>query len=401
LIALTIEARSMNGLVDYVRRVVRPANRSTPLPPPGTVSAVRRSAALRFRDYEASDRPAIIELLARGRPASYQRLKEAVFDWQFLENPHDDGSPPYIIGTLDGEIVAVNGFMPVAIRYQDAQRRACWSCDVYVAPELRGSGLGKKLLRIASERAAVMLAYGISDMSDPIFAREGWALHPATRTLFFHACEPGFVGTLKDACSLAEKRIERLRHGLPRLDVTCHDEDFGDDVDELWQRTARGYTSTVHRNAAYLNWKYRRHPFERYEWYSVRSGSRLLALIVARHSAKTSVLVDYVGPAGDVELMSGLVAAVTADLTERGTVRVKCETTHAPLFAALRRSGYIGSRWSSRFRVRTNLLGDDQPMPGWFLMGGDSDGDTINHDSEAARAFRWPPAVTAYIAPVT
>ena len=390
----------MNGLVDYVRRVVRPADRSTAAPAHDPVSAVRRTAALRFRDYDVSDRAAVIRLLSRGRPASYERLKEAVFDWQFSENPHDDGSPPYVIGTLEGEIVAVNGFMPVAIRYQDAPRRACWSCDVYVAPELRGSGLGKKLIRIASERAAVMLTYGTSDMSDPIFAKEGWAIHPSTRTLFFHAHEPGFVGTIKDVCTMTAKRVEHLRHGLPRLDVTCHDEDFGDDVDELWHRIGRGYFSTVHRNAAYLNWKYRRHPFERYEWYSVRSGSRLLALMVARHSERTSVLVDYVGPAGDVDLMSGLVSAVTADLTERGTMRVKCETTHPPLLAALGRAGYIGSRCSSRFRVHTNLPGDSQPLPGWFLMGGDSDGDTIN-DSAAALAFRWPSAVTAYLAPVT
>jgi GNAT superfamily N-acetyltransferase len=363
------------------------------------VNPAARAAGLHFRDYEAADRAAVIALLSEGRAPSYRRMKSAIFDWQFTANPHDDGRTPFIVGTLDGEIVAVNGLMPVAIRYQDKALRACWSCDTYVAASLRGCGVGKKLIARATARAQVMLGYGISDMSDPLLERQGWSLHPATWSLFFHSHEPGLTGKLKDLCSRA-KRIHGMAHPLPRLEVMRHDEDFGPDVDELWHRCASSYFSTIRRDAAYLNWKYRQHPFETYVWYAAREGGRLRGLLVARHSEQTSVLVDYCGGADDVELMTGLVAQATADLIAGGTTRILCEGTHAPLRGALERAGYVGARSRPRFRVYADVAPVQPPLERWFLMPGDSDGDMMN-DAAAAMAFRWPSSVTAYVAPVS
>jgi hypothetical protein len=367
----------MNDLVSQARNLVqrrlsspRPQAPSPPLPR-------ALSAELRFREYEASDRATLLDLLAGGRAPSYRRRKEAIFDWQFGANPHADGRAPFLVGTLDGEIVAVNGFMPALTRYQDERIQACWSCDTYVASKLRGYGVGKKLIERVSRHAPVMLGYGISDMSDPIFHQQAWALHPTAWSLFFHAREPGFEGALKNLCSQAAQRIHRLHRSRLHLDITRHEEDFGPDVDALWERMAPSYFSAVQRDANYLNWKYRRHPFQRYAWYAAREKGRLQGLLVARHGVRTSVLVDYCGPASDVELMSALVAEATADLAERGTTRVLCEGTHPPLRAALERAGYVGSRSRPRFRVRTNLAGDVHPVEGWFLMPGDSDGEML------------------------
>lgn len=359
-----------------------------------------RTPTLRLRDYEPADRTAVIQLLSQGRPPSYRRMKEAIFDWQFRTNPDDDGRAPFLVGTVGGEIAAINGFMPARIRYQGRPLDASWSCDTYVASMFRGHGFGRELIRAASRRSPVMLGYGISDMSDPIFGSQGWALHPAARLVIFHLHEPGLKGTLKELCSQAMKRVRSFQHPVPRLDVCRHDEDFGAGVDELWSRSAPSYFSAVKRDASYLNWKYRRHPFETYSWYAARTAGRLRGLVVARHASESSVIVDYCGPGDDVELMSGLVAAATSDLAERGTMRVQCETTHAPLLAALERSGYIGSQYPPRFRVRTNCPGDVQALRGWFLMSGDSDGDMITR-SDAARAFRWPVAVTPLRAPMS
>jgi hypothetical protein len=366
----------MNDLVSQARNLVQ-RRLSAPRPPPISSPARALSAELQFRDYEPSDRATLIDLLAGGRAPSYRRRKEAIFDWQFAANPHNNGRPPFIVGTLEGEIVAINGFMPARLRYEDERIQACWSCDTYVAAKLRGCGIGKRLIERVSGHAPVMLGYGISDMSDPIFNQQGWSLHPTAWSLFFHAREPGFEGALKNICSRAARRIRRLHRPRTRLDVTRHEEDFGADVDALWERMEPSYFSAVQRDARYLNWKYRRHPFQRYAWYAAREKGRLQGLLVARYGVRTSVLVDYCGPANDVELMSGLVAEATADLAERGTTRVLCEGTHPPLRAALERAGYVGSRSRPRFRVRTNLAGDVRSLEGWFLMPGDSDGEML------------------------
>jgi hypothetical protein len=343
---------------------------------------------LTFRDYEPADRAIAIQLLAQGRHAAYRRTKRAIFDWQSGENPHADGESPFLIGTVESEqpgqpgksapeIVATNGFMPARILYQGKSLQSCWSCDTFVSSKFRGHGFGSALIRRVSARAPVMLGYGISDMSDPIFERQGWLRHPKLAVLFLHVRDPGLKGAMKRMCSRVAASLLSAGRSRQQVEVVPRDEDFGPEVDELWRRSAPSYFSAVERDAAYLNWKYRRHPLQRYSWYAAYERGTLRGLVVARHDRESSVIVDYCGPARDEELMTELVRVASADMISRGTLRVQCETTHAPMLAALRRLGFIGSRYQPRFRVRSNLPGDTRALEGWFLMPGDSDGDLL------------------------
>lgn len=343
---------------------------------------------LEFRDFERSDRAAAIELLSQGRLAHYQAIKEAIFDWQFGANPHDDGNSPFLVGTVNGEVVALNGFMPVKIRYKGQTLSVCWSCDTFVSSKFRGQGLGKQLISRVSERAPVMLGFGISNMSDPIFEKAGWVRNPDNRMLFFHVSESGLKGVAQNFRTRLARLPNVYRASRRLLPVTRHEEDFGVEVDDLWQRSAPSYFNIVERDAAFLNWKYRKHPLNRYTWYAVRMNGQLRGLLIARHSRIISSLVDYCGPADDADLMRALVSTAVADLAARGTVRVQCETTHPPLLAALKRCGFVSSRYRSSFRVRTNVPNDDRSEHGWFLMSGDSDGDMLGDGSIAGAMDR-------------
>ena len=340
--------------------------------------------ALEIRNFERSDRAAAIELLSQGRPSRYRAIKEAIFDWQFGANPHDDGSSPFLVGTVAGEVVALTGFMPVKIRCAGRLLRACWSCDTYVSSKFRSRGFGKELIARASEHAPNMLVFGISDMSDPIFAKAGWELSRDNRMLFFHAAESGPKGIVKNIRTALACLPHAYGAGRRSLPVTRHDEDFGDEVGALWQRSAPGYSNIVERDVAFLNWKYRRHPLNRYTWYAARENGQLRGLIVARHGAATSSVVDYCGPADDIDLMRLLASTATADLIALGTVRVQCETTHPGLLTALGQCGFVSSRYRSRFRIRTNTPRDGSMQHGWFLMSGDSDGDMLGNTPIAA-----------------
>ena len=340
--------------------------------------------ALEIRTFERSDRAAAIELLSQGRPSRYQAIKEAIFDWQFGANPHEDGSSPFLVGTVEGEVVALTGFMPVKIRCDGRLLRACWSCDTYVSSKFRGQGFGKQLIARVSEHAPIMLAFGISDMSDPIFAKARWRLSRDNRMLFFHVGESGPKGIIQNTRTALARLVHAYGAGHRSLPVTRHDEDFGDEVDELWQRSAPSHSNTVERDSAFLNWKYRQHPLNRYTWYAVRESGQLRGLVVARHGHAASSVVDYCGPADDIDLMRSLASAATADLIALGTVRVQCETTHPALLAALGQCGFVSSRYRSRFRIRTNPPYDRTMQHGWFLMPGDSDGDMLGNTPIAA-----------------
>jgi GNAT superfamily N-acetyltransferase len=349
------------------------------LPGPRSVGGPR--TALTFRSYRDTDGGQVVNLLGTGRPVGYAALKSAIFDWQFQQNPHSDGASPFLIGTVDdgrdhGRIVALNGVMPARILFHGQPMLACWSCDTYVSPSHRGQGFGKELVRRVSDAAPIMLGYGISDMSDPIFHQQDWLLHQDIVLLFYHVAETGLAGRFKN---LGSKLIRKVTGASrPRsTELTCEDhKQFSAEADELWSASKSGYVSTVERDAAYLNWRYHQHPLHRYICYSAYCHGRLQGLLIARHDPAESVIVDYVGPAADSHLMYDLAACAVEDLAHRQTTRIRCETTHPAMIDALNRAGFLASRHASRFRVRSNISIADV-LDGWFLMTGDSDNDMM------------------------
>jgi GNAT superfamily N-acetyltransferase len=346
-------------------------------------SQERSASAVQFRAFDVTDTEEAIKLLSIGRPERYRDLKRQLFDWQFLNNPHADGRSPFLVGELDGRIVALNGFMPARVRVHGRAIEACWSCDTYVSGEFRGKGIGKHLISNVTRAAPLMLGYGISDMSDPIFEKLEWRLHPNVELLFFHAAERGVRGRIKNAAS----RVASLRSlGIGGPDVEVWDSLSGHQaaqLDELWIRNAADFPSAVQRDGAYLRWKYFEHPFYQYRAYVMRAGDALTAALIARHDPTESVIADYSGPADDEITIASLATEVVHELDSLGTTRIKCESTHQPLLGALKRVGFISSPHGSRFRVRVNAANTD-PFDGWLLMPGDSDGDLLAPSSLAS-----------------
>ena len=340
------------------------------------------AARLELRAYQPSDREQLIRLLAVGRPTGYDARKRAIFEWQFQRNPDCMRCSPFVVGESNGEVVGMSGLMPARVRFQGVSRAACWSCDTYVSPQSRGRGFGKQLVRHVSEAAPVMLAFGISHMSDPIFHSFGWRLHPRVQLVFFHVAERGVKGAIKNCLT----RLASLRtFNRAAVDVELVDEwgdALGGELDTLWAECADGYVNAVERDGAYLGWKYFGHPVLHYRGYALRHAGALRGLMIARYHPDESVIADYCGPANDRDTMLDLVTSTLRDLVARGTARVRCETTHPPLLAALREVGFVGSSYASRFRVHARDAAD--AVGDWLVMTGDSDGDMLARP--AARA---------------
>lgn len=338
--------------------------------------APEQASAVRFRGFEVSDTDRAIELLSIGRPDDYKAQKAHIFHWQFFRNPHSDGRPPFLVGELDGTVVALNGFMPVRARFHGHPIEACWSCDTYVSGEHRGKGIGKQLIAQVTKAAPLVLGYGISDMSDPIFEKFDWRLHGGIELVFFHLAERGMRGRIKNAVS----RVASLRGIRSRAaEYEVWDElspNAIDELEELWNRHRDEYSSTVERDGAYMRWKYFEHPIYRYRAYVERADGRVAAVLIVRHDPTETVIVDYSGPAEDESTVAGLAAEVVRAEEVLGTTRIKCESTHRPLISGLKRVGFVKSGYSSRFRVRANS-GEGDPLQGWLLTPGDSDGDLL------------------------
>jgi len=334
-----------------------------------------QSEELVFRAYRSEDKATILSLLAGSRPATYMNEKLAVFDWQFFGNPRAGERSPFIVGTIRDKIVAVNGLMPVRARVRNQPVDACWSLDTYVSGEYRGKGFGKALIEQVSVSAPIMLGYGISDMSDPIFARSNWVLDGAMETYFYYSCESGWKGRLKNLACKGLRLIHLARHATPGVVITPEAQPSIAEIDALWQRVAPQYPNAVERDGPYMVWRYGQAPVLPYRWVAARSRDGLQAILVTRRHPVESVIVDYIGPLDQPHLLAGLMGVARDDLVAGGTKRVRCEANHPEVQRALRATGFRRYRQRGRFRVRSNL--DDVPADAvrWFVMSGDSDND--------------------------
>lgn len=122
------------------------------------------AAEIEFRDYRQEDRGIILALLSKEPPPNYPSQKEAVFDWQFLGNPESGDRSPFVVETVLGEIVAVDGLLPVRVRFGGEAVSASFSVDTFVSADYRGRGFGEALIARASSCAPVRLGFGIGDM---------------------------------------------------------------------------------------------------------------------------------------------------------------------------------------------------------------------------------------------
>ncbi len=332
--------------------------------------------AMELRDYRPTDRASVLALLARGRPASYATEKAAVFDWQFFGNPESVGRSPFVIGTFAGGMVAVNGLVPVSIRFGGERVAACWSLDTFVSAEVRGRGFGKALLANVTRSAPVVLGFGISDLSDPILERCGWGLDPAMATLFYHSNEVGLKGIAKNLLTRSSRTL-RARKPSALAELRLEPAPPADELDALWARVAAQFPNAVERDARYLHWRYRDAPVLRYRWVSARRDGVLCGALVTRHDGVESVLVDYLGPLDDPALLASLLEVGCADLVAAGTRRIRCETNSAEVLEELTAVGFVRHRNPARFRVRANLPLPTATSRAWFVMTGDSDNDLM------------------------
>jgi GNAT superfamily N-acetyltransferase len=330
---------------------------------------------LAFRDYRPEDKGTIVGLLGAGKPRHYTAKKQAVFDWQFLANPQAAGRSPFIVGTVGEDIVAVNGLVPVSARAGGKPVAACWSLDTYVSGRHRGRGFGKSLLEQVTARAPVMLGFGISDMSDPIFAKLGWQLDTTMAAMFFHANEPGLKGVPKNLLTRLSRALHKRRGCAAEFAVESSVPMA--ELETLWASVLGHYPNAVERNGAYLTWRYHQAPVLQYRWVSARQDDELRAVLITRHHALESVVADYVGPLDEPGLLRGLVDFACRDLVRLGTRRIRCEANHPAVLGALTAAGFRAYRTANRFRVHAQAGTALAPSAHWFVMTGDSDNDLL------------------------
>lgn len=318
--------------------------------------------------------------------------KHGLWEWEFEESSRIMGTTFDPVVMADGEkIVGFNGVLPIEVKYGDSKLDALWSCDFYVDSEYRGVGLGKKIKAELIERAPVIMSLGVSPMAARVLSSMGWRLSKVPS--FRSSRGIGHVRGLKKIRGLAVWLLQFVYRGaytfVPRAQATVSWSSRlppRQEVDGLLDMAYPTYQKTVIRTYQYLEWKYGRHPMATYRFAIARdSEGRLLALLVVREAGGVLRIVDYLGRSGEEGVKRALIRACFLEYPDANQFSI---TTSDEAFArALKAEGYCPLRSHIDLYVRSSL-GDPEPESGWFIMGGDSDGELLSAARDVVNAGR-------------
>jgi GNAT superfamily N-acetyltransferase len=313
------------------------------------------------------------------------------FRWQYLDGPAADPEGPQIWVARDGEaLLGQYASMPVRLHWGGREVRSSWGMDVFLRPEARGRGVGAQLFTTWSNHVDVALGLGLTPSSYGLFKKLRYDdVGPVP--FFRKILDPGAVlrrrlGALGTLLAPVLRAALALRAPSPprpdRALVVAPVDAFGADHDAFWDQARAGYSMCVHRDAAYLDWKYVRCPHQRYDLWEVREGGRLRGFAVTRdedyRGLRLGWIVDLFTAWDDAPARDALLAHVLAVFAGRRVARVQAFAMSAALKRSLRAHGFRPGDSPMQFCVRARAEGSEdvlRSLDRWHVVFGDSDMD--------------------------
>lgn len=314
-----------------------------------------REPRLDLRPYVPGDEEAIVELFH----ASFgQTIGLDFWRWRFRDNP---AGPGIIELAWDGDRLAAHyAVSPVLLTVGGERVASALSGTTMTHPDYRGLGLFVTLARRVYDR----------------MREQGFGLVWGFPNANSHR---GFVDHLGWTDIYEVPMLRRRVDGggpLPSVDGVRELDDFDGRFEELWERVESGYAVAARRTLAYLRWRFRDNPVERYRIAAaVRDGTVAGYGVFKRYRDEMQV-VDLLGR--DETVAADVVAAVTRTAAEEGasSVALWVNVGH-PLHRRLERLGFRNGEPVTYFGglpLQPELL--DRGIcdyAGWHLTLGDSD----------------------------
>ncbi|HEU4628917.1 MAG TPA: GNAT family N-acetyltransferase [Gemmatimonadaceae bacterium] len=297
-----------------------------------------------------ADEPALLALINLIQP--HVPWNTAHLRWQFFEPPA--GSARLYVVRDGGDIISLYAAVPQRLRTPTGLAATWMIQDVMTRPDFRGRGLLHRLGARCLEEIRADGATGYTfpnKLSEGSFRRLGWtawAPVPARSTEL-------------------QARPERVAQA-PVDPITGA---FTDDDGAAWEASALGVG--VQRDAAFLDWRYRK-PGQTYDRYRVRGGRGFLVLkTYDAPTGRTVHLCDVVLRADARDALPALLRFVLAFAGVRGARRVTAWLPAGHPYADA--FDDAGLRLDADVDRHVFLTGPTGVAPGapWHLTQGDSD----------------------------
>ncbi|MCX7825233.1 MAG: hypothetical protein N2689_06705 [Verrucomicrobiae bacterium] len=344
------------------------------------------------------DKQQIIACMAEVYNAEQAARAERRWDWQWRDDPRLE-KPGYhgVVAEWRGRIIANMSCLPAGLFIHGKPVMARWQVDALVhwgmarqaLREQRKSGSAKAgelsngiAAALLNHPAAgpIQLAKNISEPMSVIGVRIGFAHAPRTgawmrRVSYRHRLQQA-LGRPLGALIAAGADLTIGKMPRPTLSVAVFDGEFDARFDRLWERALAEYPAITRRDAAVLNWRYRRHPDIAYRVLILERGGELRGYVVFStffHKNRfRSKIVDLLTARGDSEAVDALLAGALRQLRKLGVERVEGFAGSPAQSAAFARHG---------FEPKLLKTGEQQPLHvrrlpdvELYLTEGDGDG---------------------------
>jgi hypothetical protein len=349
----------------------------------------------------AEDHSGIAALLDRTFGPQPRQLRERLWAWRHEANAISAcDMPSFLVGDLGGEIVGVQGLLPLRFRAGSETILSACSCDLAAAPSARGAGLQLKHMAMSATLSALPLTTSANAAANRLTRALGGAELEPARVKYIKPLRVGELlaararrraprrgAALQGAAGVVDSGVNAARMlydrfgpralgSQVRIEEIAH---FDARFDALWERISSRCPVMIVRDAAYLEWRYARYPFTEIESFALTSGEELRGFAVLQLAGDE----DGLTAASLLELF-GEDAALEPLLTEaiRRAVRGKAsylaaKTSSAEHDRLLKSKGFLArASEHSPYTYKVNrpdlatLLGE---ASNWYISLGDGD----------------------------
>lgn len=350
---------------------------------------------IRVRAAKNSDKDGILRLFSDTFGERSASRAESQWNWRWSLHPQV-GTQGYIgtVAEWRSQIIGSATYLPACLFVHGQPVTASWAVDVVVdsgkyrqalrqqskngsrsRPEALRKGLAAALLEHRTVNR-MLLSKHISGPMETIASRIGFRTLPdsgmRTLTVSVAADYKRYLGP--SLASVAAWIPDRVLIRLPETDLKTanFDGEFDHHFDSLWGRVFKAYSAIGLRDAQYLNWRYRRHPFNRYNVITLPDNDCLRGYIVVSMSIKSGLkqgnIIDLLTAVDDHVAVEALVLAAIKYLRGRGAVKIHCYAAPHGLIGILIKLGFTSAR-----KTHPALVRDIQVCEPFF-MEGDGDG---------------------------
>jgi GNAT superfamily N-acetyltransferase len=338
------------------------------------------------------------------------------WNWEYLNNPTLENKSkelPIFIAIKDGHIAGQICAILYEIKIGEELQHIAGGVDLVVLPICRKEGVGQKLVQAIAEHYKLYMAISMSDITWRIYDRCGYNKLKAIPTyrrlvkISDASVKRYLIRKTKNHLWLKgiantgiRVRCDKLISAILGIFIKVRDyfnrptkkqyhseirkvEKFGDEIDQLWDRTSHKFKVIVKRDQRYLNWRFAdNNQLDYQNFICIRDGETKGYIVLRRPDPSEEdigIIVDLYADPKDYETIEILINHAI-DFFGKEVAVVECATSQKEYQRILSQKGFIEMEktvpifYCKDSTLRSKLEG---LQDGWFLTKADHDWDQL------------------------